>query len=203
VIQTASYQSILKGTNLNKVFDLVEGLRKSGVEIPIVFMLYYNTAYHYGLKKFVETCRKVGVDGMIIPDLPLEEQGELRQYLDADSPILIQLVSPVSGNRVPEILKAAKGFVYCVSSMGVTGQEGAFHQQVRDYLGSVRDDTDLPIMMGFGIRTPDDVLPLKDVLDGAIVGSHFIQLLNKTDYNLEEAAKYCRDFRQKWNGGSA
>ena len=118
VIQDASYKAICNGINLKKVFVTVEELRKEGSELPIVFMMYYNTILHYGVEAFVKKCNEVGVDGLIIPDLPLEEQEEIAKYLNQDeTTILIQLVSPVSGDRIPKILDGAKGFVYCVSSM--------------------------------------------------------------------------------------
>ena len=105
VIQDASYRSILKGTTLRKVFDLVEKVRGEGVEMPIDFMMYYNTVLHYGIEKFVEKCAAVGVDGLIIPDLPMEEQTALKEALgNRDETLLIQLVSPVSGKRIPQIL---------------------------------------------------------------------------------------------------
>lgn len=130
VIQDASYKAICNGINLKKVFVTVEELRKEGSELPIVFMMYYNTILHYGVEAFVKKCNEVGVDGLIIPDLPLEEQEEIAKYLNQDeTTILIQLVSPVSGDRIPKILDGAKGFVYCVSSMGVTGQGSRFPQR--------------------------------------------------------------------------
>jgi len=131
VIQEASYKSIQLGTNLKKVFALMKEVRSEGVELPIIFMMYYNTVLYFGLEKFVEECVESGVDGLIIPDLPLEEQGELRQFLTKENaPILIELVSPVSADRVPKILENARGFVYCVSGMGVTGQSGNFHREI-------------------------------------------------------------------------
>lgn len=196
VIQDASYRSILKGTNLRKCFDLVESVRKDGCELPIVFMMYYNTVFHYGLDKFAEKCAEVGVDGLIIPDLPLEEQQPLKDALaKQDATILIQLVAPVSGKRIPEILKDAKGFVYCVSSMGVTGQGANFHKEVLSYLKSVKEQAQIPIMMGFGIRTAADVEPMKDIIDGAIVGSHFINLMEENQYDLDVAKEYIQTFK--------
>lgn len=110
VIQNASYQAIQKGTTLTKIFDMVEGVRKEKCEVPIVFMMYYNTVYHYGLDAFAARCIECGVDGLIIPDLPFEEQGELKAVLAKNeaSPILIQLVSPVSKQRVPMLLENAR-----------------------------------------------------------------------------------------------
>ena len=200
VIQDASYRSILKGTNLRKCFELVDGVRKDGCELPIVFMMYYNTILHYGVEAFVDACIESGVDGLIIPDLPLEEQDEIKEFLQKENaPILIQLVSPVSKDRIPEILKDARGFVYCVSSMGVTGKEATIHKSVIDYLGSVKEVSKIPVMMGFGIRTAEDVAPMKDIIDGAIVGSHFIRLMEENDYDLQKIGTYCGTFKKELN----
>lgn len=199
VIQAASYQSILKGTNLRKVFDLVQELRKD-CQIPIVFMMYYNTALHYGIEKFVDKCIEVGVDGLIIPDLPFEEQGEINEYLGKEqAPVLIQLAAPVSTGRIPMLLENARGFVYCVSSMGVTGQGGGFHKNVVNFLKDVKSHAKIPVMMGFGIKTAADVEGVKDTIDGAIVGSHFIQLMQESDYDLETIKNYCRTFKKDLN----
>lgn len=200
VIQEASYKSIQLGTNLKKVFALMKEVRSEGVELPIIFMMYYNTVLYFGLEKFVEECVASGVDGLIIPDLPLEEQGELRQFLTKENaPILIELVSPVSADRVPKILENARGFVYCVSGMGVTGQSGNFHREILNYLSSVKKVSKIPVMMGFGIEQAKDVAPMKDVIDGAIVGSHFIKLLEANDYKPEAAAEYCSTFKKELN----
>lgn len=205
VIQKASFESIQTGTTLEKVFGLMEDIRGEGAEVPIVFMMYYNTIIHYGLEKFVRRCRKTGVDGLIVPDLPMEEQEELQSELRKTDPdderetILLQLVSPVSGKRIPEILKGARGFVYCVSSMGVTGQKDGFHKEIRSYLEKVKKHSSIPVMMGFGIRTPEDVEPVKDLIDGAIVGSQFIRLLYEHGFDPAEAEKFSRDFRDRIN----
>ncbi len=200
VIQNASYQAICKGITLKKVFHIVEQMREEGVKIPIIFMMYYNTVLHYGVKEFVKKCNEAGVDGLIIPDLPLEEQDEINEYLNlSDATILIQLVSPVSGKRIPKILENARGFVYCVSSMGVTGQAAAFHREVIFYLTQVKEVSKIPVMMGFGIREAQDVAPMKDIIDGAIVGSHFITLLEENNFSTIAAANYCNKFKQDLN----
>ena len=200
VIQQASYEAILNGASLKKTFDLMEELRAEKVEQPIVFMMYYNTIVNYGIEEFVKKCHETGVDGLIIPDLPLEEQESLKKALSGDDrTILIQLVSPVSKERIPEILKDARGFVYCVSAMGVTGQEATFHSQVMDYLRSVKAVANIPVMMGFGIRTAKDVAPMKDIIDGAIVGSYFINLLRENDFNKDAAKEYAKTFKKEIN----
>ena len=197
VIQDASYRSICKWTNLKKVFAAVEEVRKD-CEVPIVYMMYYNTILHYGVDAFVEKCASVGVDGLIIPDLPKEEQDELTDALARveNAPILIQLVAPVSADRIPMILENARGFVYCVSSMGVTGQAADFHRNVRAYLENVKAVSKIPVMMGFGIRTADDVAGLLDTIDGCIVGTHFIEIMEDSGYDLETAKDYVRTFKE-------
>lgn len=199
VIQEASYQSIQLGTNLKKTFEMVKEVRKS-CKIPIIFMLYYNTVTYHGIKEFVDDCIESGVDGLIIPDLPFEEQEEINGYLNKENaPVLIQLVSPVSKQRLPMILENARGFVYCVSSMGVTGQSATFHKDITDYLKEVKSVSKIPIMMGFGIREASDVEPMKDIIDGAIVGSHFIKLMKENNYNTDKILEYCQKFKQDIN----
>ncbi len=200
VIQQASYDAILNGATISKIFACMEELRAEGSRMPIIFMLYYNTIVHYGIEAFAEKCRSVGVDGLIIPDLPFEEQDDMQKALaGSDATILIQLVSPVSADRISMILENARGFVYCVSSMGVTGQAADFHREVNAYLSNVKQVARIPVMMGFGIRTAADVAPMKDIIDGAIVGSHFIEILRESNFDTEAAAEYCRTFKKELN----
>lgn len=195
VIQDASFESIKLGTNVRKIFQMVGEVRDEGSEIPIVFMLYFNTIMYYGIEAFIDRCIEVGVDGLIIPDLPFEEQGEINKYLKKNqAPYIIQLVAPVSKDRIPMLLKEAKGFVYCVSSMGVTGQQADFHADVTEYIKEVKQLSEIPIMMGFGIRTPEDVLPMRDVIDGAIVGSAFMKMMKENNYDKNAVKKYCSNF---------
>lgn len=201
VIQNASYEAIQNGATLKKTFELMEKVRKTGLKTPVVFMMYYNTVYHYGLDAFAGKCAECGVDGLIIPDLPYEEQGELKQALAKvdGAPILIQLVSPVSKNRIPMLTKDAKGFIYCVSQMGVTGKGANFHTQIKEYLTEVKKNSPVPVMMGFGIRTAKDVKPLSDVIDGAIVGSYFIKLMKEHNYDTEAVKTYIETFKKELN----
>lgn len=201
VIQDASYRSILKGTNLKKIFRAVAELRQEGCQTPLIFMMYYNTISYYGLDAFAETCAKVGVDGLIVPDLPKEEQGPLSAALEKveGSPIMIQLVSPLSKQRVPMILEGARGFVYCVSSMGVTGQAAQFHKDIVEYLTAVKKEAGIPVMMGFGIREAADVKPMREIIDGAIVGSHFIKLMDGCGYDTGKIQEYIRKFKREFN----
>lgn len=200
VIQQASYEAILNGASLRKTFELMEEIRGEGIEQPILFMMYYNTVVNYGVEAFVKKCHDAGVDGLIIPDLPFEEQETLQKALAGDDrTILIQLVSPVSADRIEKILADAKGFVYCVSAMGVTGQSATFHKEVMNYLSDVKAKSKIPVMMGFGIRTAADVAPMKDIIDGAIVGSHFINLMRENEFKASAAAEYATTFKKELN----
>ena len=200
VIQQASYEAILNGASLKKIFGCLEEMRAEGVKIPVVFMMYYNTIVHFGIEKFVEECHRTGVDGLIVPDLRYEEQENLANALAGDDrTILIQLVSPISKERIPMILENARGFVYCVSSMGITRQAADFHREVISYLSFVKENSQIPVMMGFGIREASDVKPMKDIIDGTIVGSHFINILRESDFDENVAADYSRKFKKELN----
>ena len=191
VIQDASFKAIQNGASLEGIFTMMGEVRKAGLNSPVVFMLYYNTVYHYGVENFVNKCIENGV----------EEQGEIKGVLakNENSPILMQLVSPVSKGRIPMLLENARGFVYCVSQMGVTGKGANFHSQIREYLTEVKKESKIPVMMGFGIRTAADVAPLEDIIDGAIVGSHFIKLLEANNYSEEAATDYVATFKKELN----
>lgn len=198
VIQQASYEAIQQGSSLRKTFELMKEIREGGSEQPILFMMYYNTIVNYGIEAFAKKCDECGVDGLIVPDLPLEEQEELQEAIDKyDTTILVQLVSPISADRIPVILENARGFVYCVSSMGVTGGNAAFHSKVIEYLTNVKKHSNIPVMMGFGISTAKDVEPMLDIIDGAIVGSHFINLMRESDYNPSIAREYVSRFKRE------
>ncbi|MEQ8197611.1 MAG: tryptophan synthase subunit alpha [Clostridiaceae bacterium] len=200
VIQDASYKSIQKGTNLKKVFELLEEVRKD-CEVPIVFMLYYNTILYYGVENFINKCVECGVDGMIIPDLPFEETFEIKEFTDKieNAPYLIPLVSPVSKERISMIVNEAKGFVYCVSSMGVTGQDADFHKEIKSYLQKVKCTAQIPVMMGFGIRTAKDVDEYIEVIDGCIIGSHFMSIMEKSNYDTDTIKEYITTFKRELN----
>ena len=200
VIQNASVAAINNGITLEKIFELMKELRNEGCEVPILFMMYYNTAYHYGLEAFVRKCAACGVDGLIIPDLPYEEQDEIMEQLEntPGAPVFIELVSPVSKQRISKIVKRSRGFVYCVSQMGVTGGDVKdFHKNLRNYLSEVKNASNVPVMMGFGIKTAEDVKPFKDIIDGAIVGTHFIKLLEESNFSADAVKKYIKKFKEE------
>lgn len=200
VIQDASYKAIQNGADIYRAFAMVKDLRKE-CNVPIVFMLYYNTVMHFGIETFIKTCVDCGVDGLIIPNLPFEESFEIKEAIEKtqNAPHLIPLVSPVSKDRIPMIVENAEGFVYCVSSMGVTGQNAQFHKDIKKYLESVKKASKVPVMMGFGIRRAEDVIPFKDVIDGCIVGSYFIDIMEKSDFDLDIIKEYISTFKEQLN----
>ncbi|MBC7959808.1 MAG: tryptophan synthase subunit alpha, partial [Vallitaleaceae bacterium] len=175
VIQLAN-QRAFKNADLS-VANIMKTIRdiRSTTEVPLIYLVYINTILVYGKEKFIKDCVEVGIDGLIIPDLPLEERDELKALLDATDLALIPLVAPTSRDRIEKIVRGCKGFVYCVSSLGVTGRSSEFHSDVKAYLNEVRSKTDLPVAVGFGISSTEDILELFDCVDGFIVGSAIVK----------------------------
>lgn len=186
IIQAAALRSLKAGTNIDLIFEMLDDLRKK-TEIPIAFLLYYNSIYAYGIENFLEKCNGL-VDGLIIPDLPLEESTELKNSL-LNYPIdLIPLVALTSEDRINKVVKDANGFVYCVSSLGVTGKRNEFDLTLDKFIGSVRKNTDLPLAIGFGISNEEAIQNLKGLADGLIVGSAIVEKIEKgiQNNNVEE-----------------
>ena len=177
VIQAASFKAIQQGTNLRKVFDMVEDIRADGCQVPLVFMMYFNTVTYYGMEAFVDKCIEVSVDGLIIPDLPYEEKQELEEFANAHDVALISMIAPTSESRIQAIASEAKGFIYVVSSMGVTGIRSEIKTDIGAIVESIRKVTDVPCAIGFGISTPEQAKTMAAVADGAIVGSAIVKIV--------------------------
>ena len=175
-IQRADERAIEGGTDIFKVFELVEKIR-SKVHIPLVFLLYYNIIVQYGAEAFFERCAKAGVDGRIIPDLPFEESDEIAAYTEKYGVYQINLVSPTSHERVREIAANSKGFLYCVSSLGVTGEKSEFKTNFGEFVGTIKKYSDIPACVGFGISNGKQVRDMCDYFDGAIVGSAVVSAI--------------------------
>ena len=175
VIQEADIRSLAAGTTTDKAFDVVLDLRKK-TEIPLVFMTYVNPVFHYGYEKFFSRCQEAGIDGIIIPDLPFEEKGELEDIAAAHGVDLISMIAPTSKQRIRDIAREAKGFLYVVSSMGVTGTREEIRTDLGEILKEIRKVTDLPAAVGFGINTPEQAAEIAAVADGVIVGSAIVKL---------------------------
>lgn len=174
VIQAAATRALDGGVRVDQVFDLVKRVRKE-LDLPLVFLMYINTILVYGKERFMANCQAAGMDGIIIPDLPYEEREELLPLMQAHGVEMIPLVAPTSKDRVTKIVEGSKGFVYCVSSMGVTGRTSDFHSDVDAYIKEVRSMTDLPLCIGFGISTHEDVKRFEAIADGVIVGSAIVK----------------------------
>lgn len=178
VIQRALMRALSQNINVDSIFSMVLKLR-SKTEIPLVFLIYYNTIFSYGIKKFIDKCKEFGIDGLIIPDLPLEERKLLNEML-IDYPIdLIPLVAPTSKNRIKEIVKEGKGFIYCISSTGVTGSRKEFDLGIKDFIEEVKIHSKIPLAIGFGISDVESVKSLKYLSDGLIMGSGIIKEIEK------------------------
>lgn len=178
VIQGANIRALKGGVTTDKIFAFVRELRRD-VKVPMVFMTYVNVVFSYGAEKFIAACRKIGIDGLILPDLPFEEKEEFQPLCRQYGVDLVSLVAPTSQNRIAMIAKEAEGFLYIVSSLGVTGMRSEIKTDLASIVEVVRKNTDIPCAIGFGISTPEQARKMADISDGAIVGSAIIKLLAK------------------------
>lgn len=178
VIQAANLRALSGGVKTDMVFDLVRELR-TDVTVPMVFMTYANVVFSYGAEKFISTCAEAGIDGLILPDIPYEEKDEFLPVCRKYGVDLISLIAPTSENRIGMIAREAEGFIYLVSSLGVTGTRTEFSTDLDSIVRVIRENTSVPVAIGFGISTPEQAKKMADVSDGAIVGSAIIKLLAK------------------------
>lgn len=178
VIQGANIRALNGGVTTDKIFDFVKELRKD-VRVPMVFMTYANVVFSYNADKFISTCREIGIDGLILPDLPFEEKEEFLPLCHKYGVDLISLIAPTSNDRIAMIAKEAEGFLYIVSSLGVTGTRSEITTDLKSIVKIVRENTDIPCAIGFGISTPEQAKKMSDISDGAIVGSAIIKIIEK------------------------
>ena len=178
VIQGANIRALKGGVTTDKVFDLVRELRKD-VAIPMVFMTYANVVFSYGGDKFISTCKEIGINGLILPDLPYEEKEEFLPLCRKYSVDLISLIAPTSENRIAMIAKEADGFIYLVSSLGVTGTRSEISTDLKSIVDVIRQNSSVPCAIGFGISTPAQAKKMADIADGAIVGSAIIKIIEQ------------------------
>ena len=185
VIQGANLRALRGGVTTDKIFDFVKDLRRD-VTIPMVFMTYANVVFSYGAERFISTCKDIGIDGLILPDLPFEEKEEFQPLCGKYSVDLVSLIAPTSENRIAMIAKEAEGFIYIVSSLGVTGTRSEIKTDLASIVKAVRENTDVPCAIGFGISTPEQAKKMAGIADGAIVGSAIVKLLEKHGKNAPE-----------------
>lgn len=190
VIQAANVRALAAETTTDKIFDMVRDLRKD-ISIPMVFMTYANVVFSYGSERFVSTCADIGIDGLILPDVPFEEKEEFDPICKQYGLDLISLVAPTSEDRIAQITREASGFVYVVSSLGVTGTRSEITTDIGSMVKLIRKNTDLPCAVGFGISSPEQAKKMAALSDGAIVGSAIVNLM--AQYG-RDAVPYVSDY---------
>jgi tryptophan synthase alpha chain len=193
-IQRASYEALTQGVTSEVCFDVAQELRLQ-VEIPLVFMTYYNPVLKFGLEQFCSKCSGVGIDGLIIPDLPPEEAEELEQSTRRHGVDLIYLLSPASTEeRIQLVASRSSGFIYLVSLTGVTGARDNLPEELESFVAKVRERTEKPLCIGFGVSTPEQARRIAKIADGVIVGSRIIQLLDE-DKSLKNVCSFIKSLR--------
>lgn len=196
VIQEANERALAAGCTTDKLFDMVKRAREK-VTVPMVFLTYINPIYTYGKEKFMRRCRECRMDGVIVPDLPYEEKGEIAGTCEAYGVDLISLIAPTSHDRIRMIAKEAKGFIYCVSSMGVTGVRSEIQTNIKEMTARVKEVTDIPCAVGFGISTPAQAQEMVSVSDGAIVGSAIVKIVGKYGRDsVQKTAEYVKSMKE-------
>lgn len=186
VIQEADIRSLSAGTHVDDIFDMVVRLRKK-TDVPMVFMGYANPFFYYGYDKFFKRCQEVGIQGAIIPDIPFEEKHEVSDVAEKYGVTIISMIAPTSEQRIQKIASEAKGFIYLVSSMGVTGTRDAITTDLDAIIKQIKAVTDVPVCVGFGIHSPEQAEKIAKIADGVIVGSAIVKLIAKDGENAEEA----------------
>lgn len=178
VIQEANIRALSgkEKVTTDRIFELVRKLRKR-VKVPMVFMTYANVVFSYGSEKFISTCKEIGIDGLILPDIPYEEKDEFNPICKKYDVDLISLIAPTSHDRINMIAGDASGFVYCVSSLGVTGTRTEITTDIGEMVSLVKKEKDIPCAVGFGISTPEQAKKMSSVADGVIVGSAIVKII--------------------------
>lgn len=190
VIQGANIRALAGGITTDKIFDFVAELRRD-VKIPLVFMTYANVVFSYDAERFMARCCETGVGGIILPDLPYEEKDEFSDIARRYGVDIISLIAPTSANRIAMIAKETTGFIYVVSSLGVTGTRSEITTNIGDIVKVIRENTDVPCAVGFGISKPEQAKKMAGLSDGAIVGSAIIKLLEQYG---KDAAPYVGEY---------
>jgi tryptophan synthase alpha chain len=192
VIQEAGLRAYEGGYRVADTFKIISNVRKNS-EVPLVVMVYYSTILGFGAEKFIKSCAESGADGLIVPDLPYEEYDEIKSIMDTTDLYLIPLIALTSGDRIPMLTKDSKGFIYCVSSMGVTGVRNEFDKRVDGFINSVKATTDTPVCIGFGISRHSDVEHFGKLADGCIVGSAIVRKIYESKMNLDEIKSFVKE----------
>ena len=190
VIQAANERALAAGCTTDRLFETVKKAREK-VQVPMVFLSYLNPIFTYGKERFMERCRECGIQGVIVPDMPFEEKGELREVCREYGVEIISLIAPTSHERITAIAKEAEGYIYCVSSLGVTGMRKEISTDIQGMVDKVRQATKVPCAVGFGISTPEQAQKMAAVSDGVIVGSRIVKIVE--EYG-EKAVPYVKEY---------
>ncbi len=196
VIQKANLRALAGGVTIEKIFETVKNIRFK-TQVPLVFLTYLNPVFKYGYEKFFKKCAEVGIDGVIIPDIPFEEQAEILEYAEKQGVYVISFLAPTSNDRIEKIAEKARGFIYVASSMGVTGVRSEITTNLAEIINRAKKVTKTPCAVGFGINTPEQVREIEKFADGAIVGSAIVKIIE--EYGPEAAPhikEYVKTMRQ-------
>ncbi len=195
VIQEANIRALSNGMTTDGVFEIVRRVREVS-NVPLAFMTYLNPVFHYGYKRFLEKCKELEVDGIIVPDLPFEEKEELEGIAIPYGVDIISLIAPTSENRIKMIASEANGFIYIVSSLGVTGVRKEINTDLGAMVKLIREVTDTPCAIGFGISSPEQAAQMSKLADGVIVGSAIVKIIAEYgDAAKDELYKYVSDMK--------
>lgn len=178
VIQAANQRSLTAGTTTDGIFSMLRRIRKS-CDVPIAFMTYINPVFSYGSERFMTNCKECGADAVIVPDLPFEEKDELLPFCKKYGIALISMIAPTSGDRIRKIASEAEGFIYCVSSTGVTGIRKQICKDAEMMIRSIKEARDIPCAVGFGISTPEQAAQVAAYADGVIIGSAIVDIVGR------------------------
>ncbi len=202
-IQLSSNRSIKNGTNLDKIFEISDRIRKFNENVPIILMGYYNVVFHYGIDNFVKKCKSIGIDGLIIVDLQPEEDDELFKELKRNEIDLIRLITPTTNEkRLELILNNASGFLYYVTITGITGQHSANLIELKKSINLIKSYTNLPVIAGFGIKNGNDVKEICNIADGAVVGSSIVNIIEMNLSNKSKMLKLISEFTKNLKIGT-
>lgn len=196
VIQGANLRALSGGVTTDKIFDMVRRVRPK-LNIPLVFMTYANVVFSYGIERFVKTAAEIGMNGIILPDIPFEEKEEFSSVCEQYGIDFISLIAPTSNDRISMIAKEAKGFIYCVSSLGVTGMRSSITTDIGTMIQTVKKSTDIPTAVGFGISTPQQAADISKKANGIIIGSAIVKIIAEHGRN---SAPYIYDFVKSIKG---
>lgn len=202
VIQDANQRALKNDVSLETLFAFVERLRLE-TQVPLVFLMYYNSLLHFGQDAFFARCKEAGVDGVILPDLPFEESDEISEYTEKYGVYQISLVAPTSSERLQKITAQARGFLYCVSSLGVTGMRSEIHTDLATFFAQIDACCTIPTCIGFGISTPEQAAAVKQYCDGVIIGSAIVNRIgtaSSADEAVAEVGTFVRQVSEALTG---